>query len=101
MTSRKAPKSFKVGGVMTPRVTQQHIDKSAPCNKDSCMLSERFVDYLTEKFGADKNYKVKSTNHAAGTNSRCPNLPIGRSQFVKFERTHKGAEVNGKDRTTY
>jgi hypothetical protein len=52
MTSRKAPKSFKVGGVMTPRVTQQHIDKSAPCNKDSCMLSEGFVDHLTEKFNA-------------------------------------------------
>ena len=57
------------------------------------MLSEGFVDYLTETFGADKNYKVKSTNHAACTNSPCPNSPMsGRSQFVRFERTHKGAD---------
>ena len=90
MTSRKAPKSFKVGRVMTPRVTQQHIDKNAPCNKDSCMLSEGFVDHLTEKFGADKNYKVKSTNHAACTNSPCPNSPIGRSQFVRSAHAQGG-----------
>ena len=33
--TRKAPKSFKVGGVMTPRVTQQHIDDSDPCDKEN------------------------------------------------------------------
>ena len=56
---------LKVGDVLPVPVEREHIDKSAPCNKDSCMLSEGFVDHLTEKFGADKNYKVKTTNHAA------------------------------------
>jgi hypothetical protein len=88
---KNPPKSFKVGGVMTPRVTQQHIDDSDPCDKENCMLSEGFVDYLTEKFGADKNYKVKSTNHAAGTNSPRPNSPMsGRSQIADSSARTRG-----------
>jgi hypothetical protein len=46
---------LKVGDALTIPVTRLHIDKSTQCNKDSCVLSEGFVDYLTEKFGADKN----------------------------------------------
>jgi hypothetical protein len=34
---------LKVGDVLPVPVEREHIDKSAPCNKDSCMLSEGLV----------------------------------------------------------
>jgi hypothetical protein len=41
-----------------------HVRESDPCNKDNCMLSRGFIDYLVKTYGGKpSDFKVKSTNH--------------------------------------
>lgn len=65
MRKLKPKRTFRPGDAIYAEVdADRHIRESDPCNKDNCMLSRGFLDFLVKTYGGKaSDYKVKSTNH--------------------------------------
>src|SRR5271156_2270595 len=60
---KKLKSLLKVGTVIPVQVSRSHIDNSIPCDKDHCMLALAKLDYLMVKYGTERSFRLKCTNH--------------------------------------